>query len=169
MNRNNNLITDLNKELSIFVGLFKKIHNNSYEELYNNIKKSDFDPIELNGMTFYNNLSDKNYFLLYILYYEDNEKNKNFKLLGDAILKSENFYNKENMERIGKLKGVMGKIGFSFRKNLNPGNYELMILTKEVQELKEFEEIRNEIKADKNKIKELNFKISASAPFNVEE
>lgn len=157
----------MEKKLSIFVGLFKKVGNNTYIEKYNNIKNSMQENIDLNGMTFYNNLENKKYFLLYVLYFE-NEESNSCELLGDYIIKNEEEVDSNKAYRVGFFKGVTGSVGFSFKKNLKNGRYELAILGKEIHKNEEIDEIRKKIKSNKNEIDEIGFEILASAPFNVE-
>lgn len=155
----------MEKRLSIYIGLFKEIGDNFYKEPYNMIKYDQNNNITLNTITFYSNLSNKKYFLLYVLFKDSEE---NFKLLGDYIIKTQEELletNSKDIQKIGFFKGTFNRINYSLKKNLEKGSYELAILGKEFKNEEEISQIREELKLTPVNIK--GFEIFTSASFDV--
>lgn len=159
----------MNKKLSITINLFKEIGENFYKDKYNLIKYSN-DNIILNSITFYHNLANKNYFLVYLLF-KDNETD--FDLLGDFIIRTESQVqgeytnnNDELPESIGVFDGVFDQIIYQIKKNLPVGKYDLAICAKEIES--NSNSIISKIRKDLINTKDLtSFELCASVPFNV--
>lgn len=155
----------MNKKLSITINLFKEIGENFYKDKYNLIKYSN-DNIILNSITFYHNLANKNYFLVYLLF-KNNEND--FDLLGDFIIRTESQVQSEFTdlpESIGVFDGVFDQIIYQIKKNLPIGKYDLAICAKEIESNSEsiVSEIREDLKSTKNLE---SFELCASVPFDV--
>lgn len=158
----------MKKNLSICINFFKEIGTDFVKGKYNIINYSD--TIHLNTKIFYNNLTDENYFLLFILLNEDN----NIDILGEYLVHdSEGTKNKLKQlnlipEEVGIFNGSFGEGNFSIMKNLTPGNYELCCIGKIRESDIKLEELREQVKKYKT-LEEFDdsFEIYASCPFNV--
>lgn len=158
----------MKKNLSIYINFFKEIGIDFVKGRYNIINYSD--TIYLNTKIFYNNLTNKNYFLLFILLTEKEE----IDILGEYLIyDNENVRNKFKQlnlipEEVGIFNGSIGEANFSIIKNLSIGNYELCCIGKIKEDNINLEELREQVKKYKT-LKEFdnNFEIYASCPFSV--
>lgn len=158
----------MKKNLSIYINFFKEIGIDFVKGKYNIINYSD--TIHLNTKIFYNNLADKNYFLLFVLL---NDK-KEVSILGEYLIHdTESAKNKLKQlniipEEVGVFTGLFGEGNFNIKKNISLGNYELCCIGKIRENNTNLEELREQVKKYKT-LEEFDnsFEIYASCPFNV--
>lgn len=177
-------INNFEKKLSIIIKLFKNIdvEKQSFSEPYDKISIKNNEKVNLKATTFYHNIENQIFYLVYFLF---DEKNKCIPL-GDSQILNLNLLKekyktmeKDTPSERGLISGVWGMINANIDNNLSTGNYEICIFAKKLPDtianlneleksiLNEKHHILNE-ESRENYLKENNYYIASSAPLYLE-
>lgn len=177
-------INNFEKKLSIIIKLFKNIDidKQSFSEPYDKISVKNNEKVNLKATTFYHNIENNIFYLVYFLFDEKNECIP----LGDSRILNLNLL-KEKYRTMqkgipserGLISGVWGMINANIDNNLSAGNYEICIFAKKlpntIANLNELEQsISNEkcnilnATSRESYLKENDYYIASSAPLYLE-